>query len=130
MLTKFFIVCMITEQKRKRYNSDLTDSQWQRIALLLPKPKKTGRPRRDERETINGILYILSTGCRWKDLPHDIRSSPSTCNRRLLEYDKKGHWQRIGQELMKEAERKGKLNLNNAYHDASVVKSKRGTEKR
>jgi transposase len=121
---------MIAEQKRKRYNSDLTDSQWQRIAPLLPKPKKTGRPRRDERETINGILYILSTGCRWKDLPHDVRSSPSTCNRRLLEYDKKGYWQRIGQELMKEAERKGKINLNNAYHDASVVKSKRGVKKR
>jgi len=82
------------------------------------------------KEVINGILYALGTGCRWKDLPHDIRSSPSTCNRRLLEYQERGSWQRIGRELMKEAERRGKLNLNNGYHDASVVKSKRGGEKR
>ena len=116
---------MITE-KRKKYNSDFTDDQWERIRPLLPKPAHTGRPRRDDREVINGILYALSTGCRWKDLPHDIQTSPSTSHRRLLEYQKRQIWQKIIQDLIKEADRKGKINLNNAYHDASVVKSKRG----
>lgn len=116
---------MITE-KRKPYNSDLTDEQWQRIKPLLPKPAKTGRPRSDDREVLNGIFYVLSTGCRWKDMPHDIEASPSTCNRRLLEYQEERIWQKIQQELTKEAYRKGKINLNNGYHDASVVKSKRG----
>lgn len=116
---------MIAET-RKKYNSDLRDEQWERIRPLLPKPRKTGRPRRDDREVINGILYVLSTGCRWKDLPHDILTSPSTSHRRLLEYQKRRIWQNILQDLIKEANHKGKINLNNAYHDASVVKSKRG----
>lgn len=118
---------MITE-KRKQYNQDLTDAMWERIRPLLPKPAKTGRPRSDDREVINGILYVLSTGCRWKDLPHDIKTSPSTSHRRLLDYQKRRIWQKIIQDLTREADRKGKINLNNAYHDASVVKSKRGRE--
>jgi transposase len=116
----------MTAEIRKPYKSDLTDAQWGRIKPLLLKPAKTGRPRSDDREVINGILYILSTGCRYEDLPHDIKASGKTCNRRLLEYQRKYVWQRIQQDLMKEADRRGKINLNNAYHDASVVKSKRG----
>lgn len=116
---------MIAE-KRKTYKSDLTDKQWKRIKSLLLKPAKTGRPRCNDREVLNGIFYVLSTGCRWEDMPHDIEASPSTCHRRLLEYEDKGIWQKMQQELIKEANRKGKINLNNAYHDASAVKSKRG----
>ena len=111
---------------RKAYKTDLTDAQWKRIKPLLPKAAQTGRTRIDDREVINGILYVLSTGCRWEDMPHDIEASPQTRNRRLLEYQRRKVWQKIVQELMKEAYRKGKINLNNAYHDASVVKSKRG----
>lgn len=116
---------MIT-QTRQPYKSDLTDKQWARIKPLLPKPAKTGRPRCNDQEVINGIFYILSTGCRYEDLPHDIKTSGKTCNRRLLEYQRKQIWQKIQQDLMKEAYRKGKINLNNAYHDASMIKSKRG----
>ena len=108
---------------RKAYKTDLTDAQWKRIKPLLPKAAQTGRTRIDDREVINGILYVLSTGCRWEDMPHDIEASPQTCNRRLLEYQRRRVWHKIVQELMKEAYRKGKINLNNAYHDASVVKS-------
>ena len=111
---------------RKAYRSDLSDAQWKRIKRLLPKPKRLGRPRVSEREVINGILYVLTTGCRWEDLPHDIDASYQTCNRRLLEYQRRRIWQKILTDLMKEADRKGLINLNNAYHDASVIKSKRG----
>jgi transposase len=111
---------------RKAYRSDLRDAQWQRIKRLLPKAKRRGRPRANEREVLNGILYVLSTGCRWEDLPHDIAASHQTCNRRLLDYQRRRVWQRILGELLKEADRRGLLNLKNAYHDASVIKSKRG----
>jgi len=115
---------------RKAYRSDLSDAQWKRIKRFLPKPKKRGRPRANEREVINGILYVLTTGCRWEDLPHDIAASYPTCYRRLLEYQRRRVWQKMLGDLMKEADRKGLLNLNNAYHDASVVKSKRGPKTR
>lgn len=111
---------------RKAYRSDLSDTQWKRIKQCLPKAKTRGRPRRDDREIINGILYVLSTGCRWEDLPHDIAASYQTCHRRLLEFQRRRIWQKIVADLMKEADRRGLLNFNNAYHDASVVKSKRG----
>jgi len=115
---------------RKAYRSDLSDVQWFRIKRLVPKPKRRGRPRTNEREALNGILYVLSTGCRWEDLPHDIKASYQTCNRRLLEYQRRRVWQKILGDLMKEAARRGLLNLKNAYHDASVVKSKRGRKAR
>ena len=111
---------------RKAYRSDLTDAQWKRIKRFLPKPAWTGRPRANDREVINGILYVMWTGCRWEDLPHDIAASPKTCHRRLLEYQRRRVWQKILASLTKEAYRKGLINLNNAYHDASVIKSKRG----
>jgi transposase len=111
---------------RKPYRSDVTDAQWARIKHFLPHPARTGRPREDEREVLNGILYVLSTGCRWEDMPHDIRASPKTCNRRLLEYQRRRVWQRLVADLMREANRKGMLNFKNCYHDASVVKSKKG----
>lgn len=112
--------------RRKAYQSDLTDAQWKRIKRLLPKSARTGRPRADDREVINGILYVMWTGCRWDDLPHDIAASPKTCNRRLLEYQRRRVWQKILASLTNEANRKGLINLKNAYHDASVIKSKRG----
>jgi transposase len=115
---------------RKPYRSDLTDSQWVYLKRRLPCPARLGRPRADEREGLNGILYVLHTGCRWEDLPHDIHASPKTCNRRLLEYQRRRVWQRMVAELMKEADRRGLLNLKNCYHDASVVKSKKGQTKR
>ncbi len=116
--------------QRKPYPSDLTEIQWNRIKSLLPKPKPTGRKREDDREIINGILYVLATGCGWEYLPHDIAATYQTCHRRLLDYQRRRVWQKIYRQLMKEAYRKGLINLKNAYHDASVVKSKKGATKK
>lgn len=116
--------------QRKPYPSDLTDAQWKRIKPLLPKSKRTGRKPVDDREVMNGILYVLATGCPWEYLPHDIPASCQTCHRRLLAYQRRRVWQKIIQDLMKEAYRKGLINLKNAYHDASAVKSKKGAKKK
>lgn len=59
--------------KRKPYPSDLTDAQWEQLAPLLPVAKRGGRPRSvDLREVMNGILYVLRSGCAWRMLPHDL----------------------------------------------------------
>jgi putative transposase len=58
---------------RKPYPSDLTDLQWDNIEHLFPGPKPGGRPRTyDNREVVNGVLYILCGGCAWRMLPHDF----------------------------------------------------------
>ena len=116
--------------QRKPYPSDLTDAQWERIKPLLPKSKSHGRKRVDDREVINGIFYVLATGCPWEYLPHDIAASHQTCHRRLLDYQRRRVWQKIVADLMKEAYHKGYINLKNAYHDASVVKSKKGAKRK
>ena len=49
---------------------ELHDREWAIVEPLLPKsPARTGRPRRDLRQMLNGILWILSTGAQWRDLP-------------------------------------------------------------
>jgi transposase len=115
---------------RKPYRSDLTDAQWDYLKRRLPRSARTGRPRAAEREVGNGILYVLHTGGRWEDMPPAIRASPKTCNRRLLEYQRRGVWQRLVAALLKEADRRGLLNFKNCSHDASVVQSKKGQTKR
>lgn len=56
-----------------RYPSDLTDDEWALMAPLIPPARRGGRPREvNLREIVNGILYILSTGCQWRALPKDL----------------------------------------------------------
>ena len=58
---------------RQPYTSDLTDAQWAPLAPLLPAAKPGGRPRSvDLREVLQGILYVLRSGCAWRLLPHDL----------------------------------------------------------
>lgn len=50
----------------------LTDEEWCLIADAFPKPAATGRPRRDSRQVVDGILWILRTGSPWRDLPAEF----------------------------------------------------------
>jgi len=61
------------ERTGLRYPSDLTDAEWALAAPLIPPAKRGGRERRvDVREVLNGVFYILSTGCQWRALPRDL----------------------------------------------------------
>jgi transposase len=56
-----------------RYPSDLTDAEWALVAPLLPPAKRGGRRRTvDLREVVNGIMYVLGTGCQWRAIPKDL----------------------------------------------------------
>ena len=60
-------------KKTKRYPSDLTDEEWERIAPLLPRPAKKGRkPTVDLREVLNAIRYMARSGGGWRMLPRDF----------------------------------------------------------
>jgi transposase len=50
----------------------LTDDQWDCIADVFPAPARTGRPPRDRRTVVDGILWILRTGAPWRDLPEEF----------------------------------------------------------
>ena len=56
-----------------RYPSDLTDEEWSHVAPLIRPAKHGGRKRKvDVREVVNGIMYVLSTGCQWRYVPKDL----------------------------------------------------------
>jgi len=63
-------------EDEKHYPTDLTDAQWAIVAPLLPKekvPGTPGRPRQyDNRQVLNAILYLVRTGCQWRNLPRDF----------------------------------------------------------
>ena len=48
---------------------ELSDDEWGIIKPLLPPRFRVGRPRADDRRVINGIVYVLTTGCRWMNMP-------------------------------------------------------------
>lgn len=69
----------MSDTTRKPYPSDLTDAQWEIIAALIPPKVGPGENRKvDLREVINGILYVLRTGCQWDYLPHDFLPKGTT----------------------------------------------------
>jgi transposase len=61
------------DRSRLRYPSDLTDEEWALVKPLIPPAKRGGNKRHvDEREIVDGLMYILSTGCQWRALPKDL----------------------------------------------------------
>jgi putative transposase len=80
---------------RKPYPSDLSDEQWEWIAIALPPAKPGGRPRGvDLREVVNAILYLNRSGCQWDMLPHDFPPK-STVYEYLAAWRDDGTWERV-----------------------------------
>lgn len=61
------------DRSKLRYPSDLKDEEWALIGPMIPPPKRGGNKRTvDVREVVNGLIYLLSTGCQWDALPRDL----------------------------------------------------------
>ncbi len=106
----------------------LTGEQWKKIEPLLPKKpvgRKGGRPRADGRLVLEGILWILRTGARWKDLP-DRYPKPSTCWRRLREWYEANVLQDTSCAFLSELDHEGILDWDEVFVDASFFPAKKG----
>ena len=61
------------DRSKLRYPSDLTDEEWSLVEPLIPLGKPGGGKRTvNMREVMNGLMYILSTGCQWRAMPKDL----------------------------------------------------------
>ena len=61
------------DRSKLRYPSDLTDEEWALIGPLIPPAKGGGNTRTViMREVVNGLMYVLSTGCQWRAIPKDL----------------------------------------------------------
>jgi transposase len=108
---------------------DLTNTEWAAIAPLFPvhpwKKKHTGRPRRPDRDVLNGILWVLRTGAQWKEMPN--RYPPyQTCHRRFQEWVKMRLFQKILRALAKELVKEGKMTLDEWFMDGTFASAKKG----
>ena len=102
---------------------ELDDVRWSRIEPHLPPRSKEGKPRADDRRTINAILYVLITGCRWADLPKKY-GDDSTANRRLRRWEKGGVWKRIMDALVSEGYGNGRVKLDEVSADSSTIRAR------
>jgi transposase len=106
-------------------HKEITDKQWKSIIPYLPKPARTGRPRCDDRTTINGILFVLVSGCRWEELPEKY-GSKSTAHLRLQNWQELGVWKKILSSIIKSAHKQSKINLQKVSIDSSSIPNKKG----
>ena len=106
----------------------LTDEQWSKIEPLIPKSlpgPKGGRPRSDDRLVFEGILWILKTGARWKDLP-DKYPDPSTCWRRLKEWYEAEVFKEMWRAFLSQLDANGVLDWEESFIDATFIPAKKG----
>jgi transposase len=102
---------------------DLTDQQWQQLQPLLPPQKPTtGRPAKDHRTIINGILWVLRTGAPWRDLPERYGPWPTVASR-FYRWRQAGRWERLLASVQQQSNIRGKVNWELHYVDGTIVRA-------
>ena len=101
----------------------LTERQWERLRPLLPpSPPGRGRPRRDDRTIVEGILWRLATGVPWRDLPE--RFGPwRTVYSRFRRWQQAGVWERVLAALQAEADASGEVDWARHFLDGTTVRA-------
>ena len=103
---------------------DVPDGLWELISPLLPtltrRFRYPGRKRLGERETLQGILFVLYTGIAWRHLPLQLGfGSGATCRRRLDEWQAAGVWDRLHELLLARLQQAGEIEWSRAIVDSS-----------
>jgi transposase len=113
---------------RTPYPSDLTDAQWKLVEPHIPPERRGGRTREVEmRDVLDGVLYLLRSGCAWRAIPHDLPKR-GTCRHYYDRFRKDGTWTLIHERLRDRAREKAGRD---PHPSAAVVdaQSVRTTEK-
>ena len=102
---------------------NLTKAQWEQLEPVLPPQKPhTGRPAKDHRQVMNGILWVLRTGAPWRDLPERY-GKWTTIYSRFQRWRKQGVWDRILAELQTIKSREKQIDWEVHLIDGSVVRA-------
>ena len=113
----------------------VSDELWSRIEPLLPKVERRfrypGRKRLPDRQALQGILFVLSTGIAWRHLPAELGfGGGSTCHRRMDEWQRAGVWERLHALLLERLRAAGEIEWSRAVADSSHVQAKKGAARR
>lgn len=108
---------------------DLTDEQWETLDSLIPEPPRRpdgkGRPWRNPRDVLNGIMWVLRTGALWHDLPQRYPLY-QTCHRRFQRWNEEGVLEAVLRALAEDLKECGGLDLSECFLDGTFVGAKRG----
>jgi len=111
---------------------DLTDAQWETLDKLIPEPPRRkdqrGRPWKNRRAVLNGILWVLRTGAPWADVP-DRYPSYQTCHRRFQQRVRSGMMRGVLEALAIQLSVRGGLDVEEAFIDGSFAPAKKGDRK-
>jgi transposase len=110
-------------------NTDPTNEQREVLEPPIPEPVRRadgrGRPWRNSRDVLNGILWVLRTGAPWRDLPE--RYPPyQTCHRRFQRWTEEGVLDDILRALAEDLKERGGLDLSECFIDGTFVGAKKG----
>ncbi len=101
----------------------LSDAQWERLCpLLLPPPAARGRPRRDDRTVVDGIIWRLATGAPWRDLPPRF-GAWRTVYSRFRRWQRAGVWERVLAALQAAGDAAGTLDWSLHFVDGTTVRA-------
>lgn len=105
------------------YRGELTNEQWEKLKPLLPRQKpRTGRPAKNHRKMLDGMLWIARTGAPWRDLPR--RYGPwRTVASRFYRWRKAGVLTRVLAALQAQADTKGQLDWDMHFVDGSIIRA-------
>ena len=110
----------------------ISDELWALVEPLIPPPRpavhgRTGRPRTPDRDVLEGIAFVLSTGIGWAKLPAELGyGSGWTCWRRLQEWAEAGVFDRLHVAVLNQLGERGALDWSRASLDSVSVRAKRG----
>ena len=107
----------------------LTDEQWEIVRRLIPEaPRRAdgrGRPWRDARMVLEGILWVLRTGAPWHALPERYPSY-QTCHRRFQQWVRAGVLRQVLEALAQDLYERGGIDLRECFIDGSFAPAKKG----
>ena len=108
---------------------ELTDEQRLTVEALLPElPRRSdgrGRPWRSQREVLNGVLWILRSGARWKDLPGCFPPY-QTCHRRYQRWVDSEVLGDLLSVLAEDLRERGQIDLSECFIDGTFIVAKKG----
>lgn len=112
-------------------NIRVTDREWEFLSNHLSKlPSRAahsrGRPRAPDRALFEGVLWLVATGSRWRDIPKGIYPAYSSCYKRFVLWCRDGSWQRVQQALIRMLGGRGKIDWSEGFVDGTLVRAKKG----
>ena len=106
------------------------DELWTLAEPLIPKfrprPQGGGTAPRDDRAVFTAIVYVLTSGCAWRDLPPSFGVPFQTAHRRFGQWTRAGLWRRLHRAVLDELGARGELDWTSVIIDAASVRAKKG----